>query len=600
MNEDVLRPYQLRTVRTGVIATVLVLSALALVPLLGPHPEIMRLPYYALVGTALLGGLGVACLPWRSLFERGLGMRFMYAWSILDILLIAGVVASTGGASSDFFWVFTLTTFFFASSYPPRSQLALLSLTLAVYLATLSLTREPIDAGSVLARFAILGTLTFMAAFLFRELMRLMTAHSEARAESERRAVLLSAVAKATRAMTSLDPDEVLASVTEGTLSLGFEANALCIYDDLSNTYRTFYPHGLPQEFVSSPLPADRGMPALVLQHRRTIVVDDYSAHPLAQPLLRATGLRSTIASPVWVEGRLEGALVAGTHRVIQIRPEDIEAVELLAFQAGRALENARRYEEERRTAENLAKLDQLKSDFLSNVSHELRTPLTVIEGMGITLEERWDEIDDDRRRDFLRRMNANAWTLDGVITRLLDFSRLEAGGMELHQEPVDAGDLIRQVVGRLSSLSADDTVSTRIRGPVHVWADRGLLDRVVENLLSNAIKHNPAGTSIDISLTYVGRSAVFAVVDTGSGIPPEDLRHLGERFFRGGDTNTRATRGTGLGLAFVRQILELHGTSLEIESTLGKGSRFSFRLPLAEPDIEIEQISESRVASWT
>jgi RNA polymerase sigma-70 factor, ECF subfamily len=102
----------------------------------------------------------------------------------------------------------------------------------------------------------------------------------------------------------------------------------------------------------------------------------------------------------------------------------------------------------------------------------------------------------------------------------------------------------------------------------------------VVENLLTNAAKYTPAGSNVRVFAMGEGRDALVAVEDDGPGIPPDELSHIGERFFRGGDPNTRSTRGTGLGLALVSEILDLHGTFLEVESKPGMGSRFSFQLP--------------------
>ena len=106
------------------------------------------------------------------------------------------------------------------------------------------------------------------------------------------------------------------------------------------------------------------------------------------------------------------------------------------------------------------------------------------------------------------------------------------------------------------------------------------LLERVLENLLSNAAKHTPEGTAIEIAARHMDGDVEISVADEGPGIPAEELRYLGDRFFRGGDPNARRTRGTGLGLAVVREILKLHDSALEIESQEGRGSRFSFFLP--------------------
>ena len=180
---------------------------------------------------------------------------------------------------------------------------------------------------------------------------------ASARAVSEHRAQLLSAVARAAGSISALDSDAVLAGVVDTLVGLGFEAANLCIFDDAADTYTVVQPRGLPETYATGPQPASRGMPALVRQRRSLVTLENYSEHELAVPALVALGIRTAVAAPVWVQGRLAAALVAGSTRVLPARSEDMEAFELLAGQAGRALENAQRYEEERRAREVLTEV---------------------------------------------------------------------------------------------------------------------------------------------------------------------------------------------------------------------------------------------------
>src|SRR5439155_15882818 len=124
--------------------------------------------------------------------------------------------------------------------------------------------------------------------------------------------------------------------------------------------------------------------------------------------------------------------------------------------------------------------------------------------------------------------------------------------------------------------------LATEIDPGLEVRADATLIDRVVENLLVNATKHTPPGTRVTLVARAEGGIATVEVRDTGPGILPGDLPHLGERFFRGRTPGTTRSSGTGLGLALARELLHLHGSALSISSSLGEGSRFSFTLPLA------------------
>jgi two-component system, OmpR family, sensor kinase len=220
---------------------------------------------------------------------------------------------------------------------------------------------------------------------------------------------------------------------------------------------------------------------------------------------------------------------------------------------------------------------------FASDASHELRTPLTVIQGMGKTLVHRGAELDDETRAELMARMNRNADSLADIIDRLLDFSQLDAGRLELRPEPFDLGELVRRSVDRLASLFGDREVSLEVDEGLVVVADPRLIERVLDNLASNAAKHTLDTAHVTVSASALDGTGVarVAVSDDGPGIPPADLAHLGERFYRGSDVIARRTRGAGLGLAFARQVVELHGEELLIESELGRGSTFSFRLPL-------------------
>jgi signal transduction histidine kinase len=183
-------------------------------------------------------------------------------------------------------------------------------------------------------------------------------------------------------------------------------------------------------------------------------------------------------------------------------------------------------------------------------------------------------------RLELLKAMNRNAQALDGLIASLLDFARLGAAGQNVARQPTDVGALAVQVAMRLAPLFKERPLEVLAEELLLVEADQGLIERVIENLLSNAAKHTPAGTQVLLSARSDDGTALVAVQDDGSGIPEEEVFHLGERFFRGGDLNAR-TKGLGLGLALSGEILELHGSALEIETKVGVGSTFAFRLPI-------------------
>ena len=166
---------------------------------------------------------------------------------------------------------------------------------------------------------------------------------------------------------------------------------------------------------------------------------------------------------PISVSDGVAAVLVVGTDDAPGPTTQDVEVFRMLASQATLALENVRRFEEQREVIERLADLDRMKNDFLSTVSHELRTPLTVITGMGRTLEHQWETIGDDIRTDFLARLNANAATLDRVIAQLLDFSKLEAGQLRPDTAEIDLSHLLPTVVERLQTLLGEHHVEVDV-----------------------------------------------------------------------------------------------------------------------------------------
>jgi signal transduction histidine kinase len=374
----------------------------------------------------------------------------------------------------------------------------------------------------------------------------------------------------------------VLVHVVDAVIDIGFDAANLCVFSEDGKTYRVVHGRGLPPEYAEGVHPANIGMASLVRDEGTTVVLNDYAGDPRGVPALREVGFRAVIAAPIWDQGRLTAVLVGGSRDERQVRSEEVEAFELLARQAEVAQTNVRRFEDEREMVQRLADIDQLKTNFIANVSHEFRTPLTVIQGMGKTLGSRWADMDEQTRRELLNRSNSNADSLAEMIDRLLDFSQLEAGRLEARPEDFDLGELVRQTVDRLSSLFGERQVTLEVDDGLVVLADPQLIDRVLDNLVSNAAKHTPEEAHVTVSAAAEDGAARVAVSDDGPGIPPADLEHLGERFFRGGDVVARRTRGAGLGLAFARQVVELHGQKLEIASEPGRGSTFSFRVPLS------------------
>ncbi|MFC6050177.1 ATP-binding protein, partial [Methylobacterium hispanicum] len=271
--------------------------------------------------------------------------------------------------------------------------------------------------------------------------------------------------------------------------------------------------------------------------------------------------------------------------------------LDLVAGQVSTALRNARAYEEERRRAEALAELDRAKTRFFSNVSHEFRTPLTLMLG---PLEEalRDPGIAPGSRKE-LEVAHRNALRLLRLVNTLLDFSRVEAGRVEATFAPADLAALTADLASTFRSAVERGGLALRVDClplPETVFVDRDMWEKVVLNLLSNAFKFTFHG-SIDVRLGPGPADVCLTVADTGVGIPAEALPHVFDRFHRIEGTRSRSHKGSGIGLALVRDLVSLHGGDVEVRSTLGQGTTFTVTLPFGRSHLPADRVVEAGAA---
>jgi two-component system phosphate regulon sensor histidine kinase PhoR len=231
-----------------------------------------------------------------------------------------------------------------------------------------------------------------------------------------------------------------------------------------------------------------------------------------------------------------------------------------------------------------LRKLEQVRQDFVANVSHELRTPVTSIKGFADTLLDGAMDESETRER-FLRVIAREADRLAEIIADLLELSRLESKGTQILSSSVVLGDAVGVSIEAVcaKAVSAGVEIVNRLpAGLPEVAGDRGLIIQVLVNLLDNAVKYTPRGGTVVATASVEGDMVKVSVIDTGAGIAPEHLPRIFERFYRADRSRSRQMGGTGLGLSIVRHIVELHGGEVSVESSLGKGSTFSFTLPVS------------------
>ncbi|MGK5112562.1 SpoIIE family protein phosphatase [Geodermatophilus sp. CPCC 205506] len=302
------------------------------------------------------------------------------------------------------------------------------------------------------------------------------------------------------------------------------------------------------------------------------------------------------IASSAQDEGPVTAFLVAGLSPHRRYDDSYRGFIELVGNQIGSGLLNAGSYEAERSRAEALAELDRAKTDFFSNVSHEFRTPLTLIAGPVAELQASPVARADPRVREELEVIERNALRLGKLVNTLLDFSRIQAGRIDARFEPVDlaatTAELASVFRSAVTRAGLDFTVDCAPLGePVHI--DREMWEKVVLNLLSNALKFTFTG-GIAVRLERDGGVALLQVSDTGTGIPPEELPRLFERFHRVAHARGRSGEGSGIGLAMVRELVGLHGGSIDVESTPGNGTTFTVSLPFGTAHLPADRLAEA------
>ncbi len=326
---------------------------------------------------------------------------------------------------------------------------------------------------------------------------------------------------------------------------------------------------GLPR-----PLPEELPASSRAVTARRTIAIADLDdeGDPSLQPL-RDAGVRAVLSVPLLWGGRVLGVCTLHSSSPRVWSDDDITLLQDAAHEIAAAVANASLYQEAIRAAEDLRRLDRMRSDFVSMVTHELRTPLTVIAGIADILK-RSDDIDADQRDQLLDTLQREARRLTRLVGSTLDLEAHDQGRFALMTSEVELAELIDEAVTD-SGLAARVTVSGRTERRLRV--DRDRIKQVLLNLLGNAAAYGPPDEPIELEVQPADGEITVRVDDRGPGIPPELRDRLFHRFSRlPGDTRP----GSGLGLYLSRLIVEAHGGRIWCEDRPGGGASFRFTLP--------------------
>jgi len=438
----------------------------------------------------------------------------------------------------------------------------------------------------------LVGLLSGIVVGRLRDTLNAERARAESRAaEAERlrdelghRVDVLETANRCARALgSSLELDEAFgAFIRELRGLVPFDRTAIVLVEgDTANTMATA---GLGALEVFPP--GDSGPVAGSVLERvldgRIVVRHDLTdrEYPEDERLL-ALGLRSELVSPLLLGARTIGMLTLSRDRPDAFSEDEVELVALLGRLVATAVQNIRAYEAERRRVEELARLSQLRADFVSLVSHELRSPMAAVIGAARTLQDRWRMLSAAQRESFLALIGDETSRLAELVGDVLDTSRIEAGTFSYRFEEVDLARLVDEAVETAVLAQQEVPVVASVHGRLpEIRGDRARLRQVLGNLIENAVKYSPEGGEVRVSAAAGNGAVQIAVKDSGPGIPRDQRGRIFEKFGRA-DVEGGSKPGSGLGLFIARSIAEAHGGSLDVSSGLEPGSIFTLTLPV-------------------
>ena len=438
---------------------------------------------------------------------------------------------------------------------------------------------------TLLKTFADQAVIAIENARLFQELQ----SRTEQLGESVEQFRALAEVSQAVN--STLDLDQVLSTIVTRAVQLSAtNFGAVYEYEEADEQLRLRATYGLDADVVEAMLAKTlrlgEGATGEAAQTRAPVEIANVGSANFDGELRKVidrAGVRSLLAIPLLREGRVLGALSVSRTVTGTFPPEVTELLQTFAAQSAVAIQNARLFREIEKKSRELEIASQHKSQFLANMSHELRTPLNAILGYTeLIVDKIYGEIP-QKITDVLDRVQKSGRHLLGLINDVLDLSKIEAGQLSLTLSDYSVHDAVQSAVTAVEPLAKEKglrlVVDVAAKLPVG-RADERRIVQVLLNLVGNAIKFTEAG-EVAVRVRRDNGFFMVGVSDTGPGIPQAQHERIFEEFQQADGSATRANGGTGLGLAIARKIIELHGGRIWVESVVGKGSTFTFSLPV-------------------
>jgi GAF domain-containing protein/anti-sigma regulatory factor (Ser/Thr protein kinase) len=393
---------------------------------------------------------------------------------------------------------------------------------------------------------------------------------------------------------STLDLQTVLSTIVRHAVQLsGTDCGIIYEYDEPTQEFHLRASYQMEQELVdayrATPLRLGQGATGRAAETKMpTQIADLRQEQEFAtrgmRPILSRLGYQSLLAVPLLLDQKIMGALTIYRRETGDFSPEVVNLLRTFATQSVLAIQNARLFREIEVKGRELEAANRHKSEFLANVSHELRTPLNAIIGFSEVLGERMFGELNEKQAEYTDDILSSGRHLLSLINDILDLSKIEAGRMELEVTTFDlplaienALLLIRERASR-HGIKLDRVIDGRIGD---FTGDERKVKQVLVNLLSNAVKFTPEGGQIKVDASLGDSAAIISVTDTGIGIAKGDQEAIFEEFRQVGSNYAQKREGTGLGLTLTRKFVEMHGGKIWVESELGKGSKFTFTLPI-------------------